>query len=173
MSATQWVNQDWLCEFHKRIHFQFQNTFQKCLNIVLCAGSGGDKLTQWLLIDTACGMFGAGEASSVCFCKRLSCNPVLSMVSSGPQKDSSYSLQVQFNLLYSPLLLCLHQCATQLLESICSIASQSQELFLQGAVSLTCSDRLTLNSEGMLSVCSSTQMFVSPEAIVFLFSKHS
>lgn len=75
----------------------------------------------------------------MCFCRRLSCNPVLSVVSSGPQKDSSCFLQIRFNLYYSPLLLRLHHCAMHLLKSICSVVSESQELFVtvSGEVSVT------------------------------------
>lgn len=106
------------CEFHRQIPCQFQNTFQECINVMFPAWLRG----RYVDLVGTCLELGK-QAEWVCFCKRRSCNPVLSKVSSGPPKGSSCSVQVQISLYYKRLLLCLQDSATQLLESICSSIS--------------------------------------------------
>lgn len=93
-----------------------------------------------------------------------------------PRRVLVCSLQVQFNFYYGTVLPCLQDRAMWLLENICYSASELEEMFFcfcffflftgSSGVSYlvpTCTDRL--ESEGMLFVCSSTQIFLSTDAI--------
>lgn len=154
------------CEFHRRIPCQFQNTFQECINVMFPAWLRG----RYVDLVGTCLELGK-QAEWVCFCRRRSCNPVLSKVSSGPPKGSSCSVQVQISLYYKRLLLCLQDSATQLLESICSsISTVSENCSLQGQGQVKHLLRpavtgFSLISKAMLSVCSSTRIFVFTDAI--------